>query len=260
MALSDFAIFAAFDRIWETYKLINPEREASSRKAFEVACKTGADPKQIEQAVLIYYHESLSTDPQYRYQFGNFIREKYYQDYIDRHRDMPAYLAALEAEKEAAEALLLGWNKACRAHWCAVIDIPTKVGLAKRTLQDEAFKKHWEKALDIASKIFYKPLHSTDPRSKVNLTFRWFTTIGEKHTVMRLVEGEYGRPEEPDKPLPPRKVVSDEEAAKIAEENKKLWEEVFGKKEETKDEAPPDPMENFGIITDENGGTIGFRD
>jgi hypothetical protein len=238
---SDFQIFHCFEQAWEIYEKINPDKKPSSQKAFEVACRSGADPNKILDAVRIYFYESIGTDPQYRYQFGNFIREKYWEDYIDKFGSSPDYLARLKEQAEAAEALLKTWNEKCRDHWCPVLDIPTKMGLAKRAMQDEAFKKFWKEALDLAREIFYKPLHSSDIRSKINISFQWFSTLGEKHTVMRIVEGFYGKPDAGLDSKPRPKEISDEEEAEAIKERMQLWEEVFGpSKKRKKDSVEPE--------------------
>lgn len=246
---SDFEIFRCYEQAWEIYKKINPDREASGKKGFELECKKGADPKQILDSVKIYYYESLGTDPQYRYQFGNFVREGYWQDYVDKFSSTADYLARVKAQAEAAEELINTWNQERLSHWNPVLDVHTKVGLAKRALQDEAFEKNWKKSLDLAKDIFYKPLHSSDHRSKINISFQWFTTLGEKNTVMRLLEGFFGKPEKDIFFKPRPKEVSKEEEEEAIKESAALWEEVFGpsqkRKERDHPEDPQDPIISF---------------
>lgn len=222
--LNDLEADVAFERCWEIYQKINDNKMASAKKAFMVLNKMGGDMSLLEVAVKIYALESQGDE--YHYQFGNFIRDDHWKDYIDSHTDWKSYLASLEKKDKDARLLLEAWNHGIPAHWCPVIDLFAKIPLAKRALSDKAFKENWKQALDLARKIFYKPLHSTDHRSKIVLSFSWFTKLGEKHTVMRLVEREFGSPEVKEKPISRPKSISKEEAEKVAEENKKLMEEL----------------------------------
>jgi hypothetical protein len=223
MALNDLEISVAFDRCWEIYRRVNDAKEMSARKAFCLAVRQGTDPAMIEVAVRIYALESQGDE--YCYQFGNFIRDDHWQDYIGKHTNYKSYLASLEKKDKDAKALLVAWNEGIPNHWCPVIDIPAKIPLAKRALSDEAFRENWKNALELARKIFYKPLHSTDMRSKVILSFTWFTKLGEKHTVMRIVEREYGSPDRGWEVKDPG-YISAENYKKILSDAKKLWDEL----------------------------------
>lgn len=223
MALNDLEISVAFDRCWDIYKEANDAKEMSARKAFYFAVRQGADPRLIEVAARIYALESKGDE--YCYQFGNFIRDDHWQDYIGKHTDYKSYLAALEKKEQDAIDLLKAWNHGIPNHWCPVLDIPAKVPLSKRALSDKAFKENWKNALDLARKIFYKPLHSSDLRSKIILSFTWFTKLGEKHTVMRLIEREYGSPER-DWEVKDKGYISQDNYKKILSDAKKLWDEL----------------------------------
>lgn len=225
--LNDFEIHVFFEKVWAIYQKINPEGEASSRKAIEVACKSGENHEHIYASVQIYYHESRGTDPQYRYQLGNFIRQKHYQDYIDSHTNLDHYLSRLEEKEKEAIQVIEAWNQACRPHWCPVADVSAKVAVSKRALSNEAFAKNWKEALKIAGGVFKSPLHSGDKRSYLTLSFRWFTDVGEKHTVLKLVEGEYGKFEE--EIIQFRHVPSEEEVKKNQQEAMNAWSEIFEK-------------------------------
>jgi hypothetical protein len=241
--LNDLEAEVAFDRCWDIYKVANDNKRASAFKAFLVANRLGEDMALVEIAAKIYVLETQGDE--YHYQFGNFIRDDHWKDYVGEHVDWKSYLASLEAKEAAAVDLLRAWNEGIPHHWCPVLDVRSKIPLAKRALSDPAFKERWQEALDLARKIFYKPLHSTDLRSKIILSFAWFTKLGDKHTVMRLVERELGTPESTEKPLPPRpKELTPEELEANAKEARELWKEVFGYYPESKkkpDEKPAEP-------------------
>lgn len=189
--LNQLEIDTLFERLWELYPC--KERPSAAKKAFTVACRKGEDHRSIEQAVRIYALETQGDE--FHFHFVNFLNEEHWKDLVSVHQDLEGYLHSLEAKKEEAKGLIDAWNEACHPHWCPVLSWEDRVPLARKALANETFRKHWQKALKIAQEIFFKPLHSDDPRSKVVLSFRWFTTIkSEKHTVLRLVEREYGYP------------------------------------------------------------------
>lgn len=193
--LNDLEVSVIFDRCWEIYSTINDAKYNSAKLAFSFAHKQGHDVLMIEVAIKIYALETKGDE--YHYQLGNLIRDDHWKDYVGDHVDYKSYLATLEKKERAAQDLLAAWNQGIPSHWCPVLDLHSKIPLAKRALADKAFAENWKEALDLARKIFYKPIHSTDFRSKIILSFGWFTKLGEKHTVMRLKEREYGTPERP---------------------------------------------------------------
>lgn len=222
-ALNDLELSVAFDRCWEIYSQVNDSKMASAKLGFIHAYRQGEDVALIEVAIKIYVHESKGDE--YTYQLGNFIREHHWKHYAGDHTDWKSYLATLEKKERAAQDLLAAWNEGIPAHWCPVLDIPSKIPLAKGALQDKAFKENWKQALDLARKIFYKPLHSTDFRSKIILSFSWFTKRGDKHTVMRLLEREYGTPGDAT-PEFRESEYSAKEYKETISEMKSMWDEI----------------------------------
>lgn len=185
---SSFEIDMVLDRLLEKWP--NKTGEASARKAFDVAVKSGEDPFQIEKSADLYLMDNIGTDPDYIYRLGNFIREDHWKDTLE----LVSEDKMKRVKKNAFELIRL-WNKACAPHWCIVAEPEARLASAVKALNDKAFNKHWRESLTKASKLFKYTFRDDNPFSKITLSFKWFTDIShDKHTVLRLVEGHYGNP------------------------------------------------------------------
>jgi len=222
MAYTDFDISMMFEKLWEIYP--RKDRPAAGQKALGVALRTGAEYKQIEQAVKIYCMESANDE--FHYHFVNFINEDHWKDIISYHKDAAGHVKILEGRKKLAYVIIKHWNDTCLAHWCKCLDSDMRVGMVTNALANKFFRENWKNALDKAAKIFYHTLHEKDKYRNLSLTLRWFCRIiPDKHTVLQLIEGEYGKPYDP----PKRRVKQNES---LNEDDKvrliKDIEDVFG--------------------------------
>lgn len=185
--VSDFVIDTVFDKIWSFW----PNREKGDkapRKAVSVVLKSGHNKEKVIEACRIYSLLHEGDEPQYVKQLNNFLNEDLWLDVYESHS-----LEALEKQRQEALDLIDAWNQKCRKHWCKVEGIDSRVPIAKRALLNQDFKNNWKKALDKASQIFYYNFNEADPRSKVILSFSWFTNVSpSKHVVVKIIEGEYG--------------------------------------------------------------------
>lgn len=178
-------IESVFDTIWETW--LNRDGERAAMKAVEVCLNSDHKKEDLLKACEIYRLEHINDDPDFTYKLSNFIMQDHWLDVLQE-----GSLDKLIREKETAERLMHAWNKACRPHWCKC-QPKARLPLAIKALKNKDFRDKWEQALKIAAKIFRYPFRENDHRRKITLSFAWFTsTIYDKHTVLRLVEGEYG--------------------------------------------------------------------
>lgn len=178
-----------FDRIWSYWPNKN-KGEHAPRKALSVALNSGHNHKKIEEACRIYSLLSEGDDPKYIKRLNNFLNEDEWLDVLEYHS-----LEALEDQRKKAIEVIQYWNEKSRSHWCKILSEDEKVPLAKAALQNESFEKNWKKSLDIASEIFQHSFNESDSRSKIILSFRWFCNVSsDKHTVLKILEGEYGFP------------------------------------------------------------------
>lgn len=182
---SSFDISMIFDEIWESW--ISKVGEASAKKAFTVAINQGEDPEKMKMACRAYVLDVDGTDPTYTMRLGNFIRDDHWKDISEN-----VSLSKLESRRKESAHLIDCWNKACQDHWCKVLGVDSRIPLARMALDNLDFRKNWERALSLASKVFKFKFVDSDPRSKVSINFRWFCTLGVRHTVLRIIEGEYG--------------------------------------------------------------------
>lgn len=212
---NQFDIDVAFDVIWEFWP--NKEKEHAGKKALSVLLKSGDTSfEQIRDACRAY---ALSSEgDEFTYQLNNFINQDLWKDVLE-HTD----LAKLEAKRKESISVIDAWNAACKPHWCKSMDYTDKISLTNKALNDKMFNANWKKALDKASKIFAKPFRE-DSKQKLILSLRWFCNVSPaKHTVMRIIEGEYGYPERDSK----KKVIEFRQRTKEEiEEFKKNWAEI----------------------------------
>lgn len=226
---SPFVVEQIFESVWE--KWINKSGEASAEKAVKVFLKSETK-ETLLHVCEAYRLEHLGDDPQYTHKLSNFLNQDIWldiQESISLERLQEKYNQALEIVTE--------WNKVCNKHWIAVDDIETKIPLGTKALSNVAFKQNWRKALDKANRIFKYPFRDGDPRQKLILSFRWFTNIvPEKHTVMKIMEGEYGQHEREERHVIKTCIPVDQAArSKLAEEMKVLFPDLV-KKEPTKEQ------------------------
>jgi hypothetical protein len=202
---SKFVLETIFDEIWESWP--NKEKEHAARKAYDVFCKSEGDVDQLKKACRIYVLDS--TGDEFHYQLNNFILQDHWKDIIESGTS----LERLEKERQACIDLINTWNDACLSHWIKSEDIEDKIVSARRALQNQYFQKNWKKALDKAKKIFQYRFRESDPRARIILSFRWFSRCQpEKHTVLKIIEGEYGYPSKTEKRYEQRyKEISPEE-------------------------------------------------
>lgn len=223
MSYNSLEIELLFDKVWELYP--NKAKESSARKAFKVLLKTGGAYKEFENAVKIYALESRSDE--YHYHFSNFINEDHWKDCLDAHKSPEEYIARLERVEKLAYEVIDKWNAACKKHWCPVLSPQKKVALVLQALRDDDFKQHWEVALQKAEGVFRFKFRDGDWRQNIILSLRWFcNTHADKHTVLRLLENEFGyeQREEKVKERKSQTELTEQERSESID----LWNEVMG--------------------------------
>jgi len=187
MALGNFAIEQIFDSLWEKWP--NKEGEASARKAVTVYFKSDGSKEELLRACDAYILDNIQQDPSYIYKLSNFINQDHWRDSLER----GSYDRLKNKEKLAIE-LMEAWNSACRPHWSKITDFRARLAIAMAAINDSYFSENWKKALTKAGKVFKFEHREADPRSKIILSFSWFTNINpKKHTVLKLIENEYGQ-------------------------------------------------------------------
>lgn len=229
MAVSELFIDKVFDEVWLSW--VNKEKgENAPRKAVAVCLRSSDDPKatatKLIEACRIYSLLHEGDDPQFTKALNNFINQDEWLDIFDRNS-----LAALEAQRVEALKLIQAWNSTCKKHWCPVLDQETRIPMAKRALLNKEFKNSYQKSLDLAAKIFEYPYNESDPRSKVTLSFRWFTDVTPyKLTFLKILEGEYGHPPRSEKKYKTKewKNPSLEQKKQVAEDFKAIFGKELG--------------------------------
>lgn len=204
MEYSKLVIEQTFDTIWETW--INKDGERASQKAVDVALKSGVNKYDLIKACEVYILENLRSDPGFTYKLSNFINQDHWEDYLT---------SPDKLKREYSDALdvVHAWNDACRSHWCKSLDAEAKVPVAIKAMRDRSFKTNWRKALAQAHKIFRYQAREGDPKQKIILSFKWFTNVlPDKHTVLKILEGEYGYPQKEEKVRLVKTVEVDHEA------------------------------------------------
>jgi hypothetical protein len=222
MAYSKLVIEQTFDTIWETW--INKDGERASQKALDVALKSGINKDDLIKACEVYRLENLRADPDFTYKLSNFINQDHWEDYL-------VNPDKLKREYSDALEVVNAWNEACHPHWCKSLDVELKVPVAIKAMRDGSFKTNWRKALAQASKIFRYPAREGDPKQKIILSFKWFTNVlPDKHTVLKILEGEYGYPQKEEKIRLVQTVEIDHAArAEAAAEMAKMFPELQNK-------------------------------
>lgn len=192
MALGSFAIEQIFDRIWETWP--NKDGESSAKKAVNVYFKSGYSKDDLIKSCEAYVLENLNSDAAFTKQLSSFINQDHWRDVLEN-----APLDKLKRKHEEARLIIKEWNNSCRSHWCKVVDEEARVGILMSALNDKSFQSNWKEALKSASSIFRYQHRDGDIRQKIILSLSWFASTSPKHTVLRIIEGEYGKPNEEEK-------------------------------------------------------------
>lgn len=175
-----------FEQIWSSW--LNKDRgENAAKKALKVLLNQGEEFKKIKDACQIYC--VTRADDEYTHQLGNFLLQDHWRDILEE-----TSVEKIQQRRDEETNLIEEWNKACRPHWCKVIEYDTKYSMARQALNNPFFKEHWKEALEKAKKIFFYSFKEEDNRSKIILSFKWFTTVRKSHTASRIIEGEYGAP------------------------------------------------------------------
>lgn len=202
-----------FNAIWEFW--LNKEGERAAEKAITIAIdKQGDDPKKIIKACEAYRLENIGKDVEYTYKLSNFILQDHWKDVLES-----TSVEKLQKLYDESIAIINCWNQFCRSHWCRVVDAETKAPIVMRALRDKCFADNWHRALIKASSIFKYPFRDGDPRQKIILSLRWFTNVScDKHTVLKIIEGEYGQEEKEQTRVEQKTIPVDYEARKKAAE------------------------------------------
>ena len=252
MSYNDLEISAIFEKLWEIYPC--KERPAASKKALFVALKSGLDHKLIENAVRIYALENEGAE--FHFHFVNFINDDHWKDILSYHKEAERRIRILEKRREMASDLINEWNKECRSHWCECLDVELRIPIVVSALENKPFRDNWKKALDIARKIFYTTQNEKSKFSNLTLSLRWFCTVSppDKHTVVKLIEGEYGKPIEIKyKKIKHLKPLTKEEHEEVMKDFEDVFKDSFWKKRKKKepDEPQEKPNEDMKKIVEE---------
>lgn len=144
--------------------------------------------EDLEIAVETYLGQKVGTDAKFIHKLGNFIREDLWKDYSQKDNKI------IEIKKEA-KFLIESWNSACYKHWLRAASIEGRLDMAILALHNKDFRKNWKQALKDLQSIFQYEFRSDDLRSKITLSFPWFSNVSyDKHNVLAIIEGKYGKP------------------------------------------------------------------
>jgi len=184
---SPLTINTVFETVWDIWK--NKEGEAAALKSVTFFLKEHTK-EELLKACEMYVLDNALTDPGYTYKLSNFINLDHWIDTLESNN-----LEKLRARNNAAIEVINEWNKACCPHWIKVLDIESRIPLAMLAIDNKFFASHWKDALEKAKKIFAFRFREGDVREKININFRWFCNVSsDKHTVLRIIEGDYGGP------------------------------------------------------------------
>lgn len=211
-----------FERIWERWP--NKENPIASEKIFNVCIDQGADIKLVEKSCAIYSIENEGQE--YTYTLRNYLGQDLWKDYVEGCKDLDSYRKNLEERRNEAIKIIKYWNRIRRPFWCECLDIDSRVPVVTKALKDEFFKNNWKKALDNLRELFRIKPRENDKFRNLTFSLTWFCDT-HKHTVLGIMEGQYGFPRKEHKPVK-KIIINSEDSKKIAEENKILFKEVFG--------------------------------
>jgi hypothetical protein len=64
-----------------------------------------------------------------------------------------------------------------------------------KAMRNKFFRENWKEALRKLFKLMKQEFDANDPRNFIKPTVQWFCqTSPEKHSVAKVMEGEYGKP------------------------------------------------------------------
>lgn len=212
-----------FERIWDRWP--NKDNPIASEKIFNVCIDQGADIKLVEKSCIIYSIENEGQE--FTYSLRNYLGQDLWKDYVEGCKDLDSYRKHLEERRNKAIEVIDYWNKIRRPFWCECLDIDSRIPIATKAIKDEFFEKNWKKALDILRELFRIKPRDNDKFRNLTFSLTWFCDT-HKHTVLSIMEGQYGRPFKESKKRVTKINVNSEESKKIAEENKILFKEIFG--------------------------------
>jgi len=226
--MEEFYLHMHFNRLVEAYP--NKRNGHAAYKAFKVAINS-EEPRKQEQtakkilhAAKVYAFDTAGEDSDFLFLLSNFIREDHWQDIIGMHSDFDAYLASIDEIKKEAEQLIAEWNKACRPHWAKVHAPEKKIDIAIHALKSDEFRKHWKDALKKAKLIFYRSFRDNEKNAWMVISLPWFCkTKTDSHTVLKIIDGEYGKAYDRNTVYP----VYKERTKSDMENARKLFKEVF---------------------------------
>lgn len=218
--ISTLEIDAAFERVWEYWP--NKDYKHASEKAFEICIKQGAELHLLELACKIYAHENIGKE--FTHQLRNFLLQNVWKDMVEGFEDAESYGKTLEARRREAKEVCETWNQRRKSFWCECLDIESRIPLAYQALKNPYFKSHWKKALDKLREIFTIKPTENDKFRNITFSIQWFCdTSPNKHTVLKIMEGQFGYPSKQKKEKPIQEL--DKSTFK---ETRKLFKEVFG--------------------------------
>lgn len=218
---SPFDIAQTFEKLWETWP--RQEGESSGRKAVTHFLKSGNNKQDLLNACEAYRLENINADPSFTYTLSNFINKDYWLDVLES-----SSLDRLKKKRDDAIEVIKLWNDTCKDHWIKCIDPEIRVGMVQKALAQKYFRDNWKEALYKASKIFIYKFREGDTREKLKLNLKWFTNVdNNKHTILRLMEGEYGSPiKEMSKKIVENKTIDYEARQELARELKIMFPNV----------------------------------
>ncbi len=236
---TSFEIDVAFDKIWDFWP--NKESRHAGKKALSVLLKSGECTfDEIHLACHSYLQETEGDE--FHFQLNNFINKETWRDVLET-----LDIEKLEEQRISCIFLIDSWNNACHSHWCKSVEYGDKISLTKKALSDKLFNANWERALKDASGIFKYKFRDGDSRQKIILSLRWFCNVSSsQHTVMRIIEGEYGSPL---KEVEKKEVKVVERTKEDIARFKKLWSEIKeGKKLNEDDDEPSEGGIEFELM------------
>lgn len=184
--MTSLEIDIAFDKIWDFW--LNKENgEHAAKKALAVLIKTGIKYDDIYKACRVYSLDHIGDE--FTFKLSNFLMRDEWKDVLEG-----SDLNRLEQQRLLAIEIIEQWNSLCRSHWSKVLNIEDRIPLAKKALSNKFFNDNWRTALNLCADIFRREFREIDNRSKININFKWFTTVtADKHTVLRIMEGDFGK-------------------------------------------------------------------
>lgn len=249
--MNQFAVLKLFDKLWDIWP--NKDKEHSARKALKILCKEeDIDPDRMLASARIYV---LSLNTPHCHELGNWLRNDIWKDIYVEFRDVFAYEKKLKERRAEAIEVIEHWKENRRSWWCSIASIEDHIPQVEFAMRNKTFKENWQKAFEILYSVFEKKFPEGDWRRKITPSLSWFTQIDyDKSTVLKLIEGEYGRAEKEKKKFDPASLFPDRGKTLEKEEAKEGISDILsilGKKEKPSKKQneefakPKKNMENF---------------